>query len=215
MTDIVKDIEGIAKASLDMRTRLIVALGAGVVLILLGLGLAHHFEDKGRQLERAGWLAKEVAEKQADIALERKHAVDMAALKDHYEAIGRTTSENHETELAQLRIERDADRRRADAAGGLRIIAPACPAGGTVATTEAPGAGGRDEAGTRTVRLPQQVENDLWAIADDADEVSAQLRACQSWIRANGFYGNEPAGSGQLLDRMIAAPNQSAEEPTQ
>lgn len=215
MTDILKDIEGAAVATVDIRTKLIIGLGAALALAGLFAWGANHFEDKGRQLERAGWLAKEVAEKQADIALERKHAADMAALKDHYEAIGRTTSENHENELAQLRLERDADRRRADAAGGLRILAPACPAGGTVAATEAAGTSGRHEAGTRSIRLPQQVENDLWAIADDADEVSAQLRACQSWIRANGFYGKEPTGSGQLLDRMIAAPTQPAEEPTQ
>jgi hypothetical protein len=46
---------------------------------------------------------------------------------------------------------------------------------------------------------------------NQSDEVSAQLRACQSWIRSNGFYSNEPADSVPLLDRMIAAPNLSTE----
>lgn len=212
MTDILKDIEGVAEAGLDMRTRLIVALGACLVLGVVGLGLAQHFEGKGRQLERAEWLAKQVQEQKDDAALLAKHDVDMRALEAQHKQTERETSEKHEQELAQLRLERDADRRHADAAGGLRIPAPACPAGSAVAGAEAPGAGRRDEAGAATVRLPQQVENDLWAITDDADEVSAQLRACQGWIRANGFYGEKPAGSVQLLDRMIAAPNPHAEE---
>lgn len=212
MTDILKDIESVAQAGLDMRTRLIIGLGACIVLIVLALGLAHHFEDRGRQLERAGWLKKEADERTADLALIQQHQAEMNELEKHHLLIERETSENHEKELAQLRHDRDADRAAVDRAGGLRIPAPACPADRPVGGTEAPGAGGRDEAGAGTVRLPYQVENDLWSIVNDADEVSGQLRACQSWIRANGFYGPAMSEKPALLDRMIAVPNQQTKD---
>jgi hypothetical protein len=208
--DIIKDIEGVAQAGMDIRTRLIIVLAVVLALGALAAYGANHFEAKGRALERADWLAKQVREQQADAALVARHDADMRAIEDKHQQIERTTSEKHEQELAQLRRERDADRRRADAAGGLRIPAPACPAGSTVAGTEAASAGGRDAAGPGTVRLPQQVENDLWVIADDADEVSAQLRACQGWILANGFYGPQNSAWHELLGRIDAIGNQDS-----
>lgn len=216
MTNILKDVEEVASAAAGMRTRLIAIVGGAIVLFIVAMALANHFENRGRQLERADWLKKEADERAADLALVRKHDADMKALDDHHKEIERKTSEKHETELAQLRLERDADRRRADAAGGLRIHvdAGACAPGGAVVGPEAPGTGRRDDTGAGTVRLPQQVENDLWSIADDADEVSARLRACQGWIRNNGFYGPESSEKAGLLDRMIAVPNPAAEEPT-
>lgn len=212
MTEILKDIENVAAAGSNMRARLLLVVGVVIVGALLGLGVAHHFEDKGRQLERAGWLKKEAAERTADLALVRKHDVDMRALDARHHQIERETSEKHETELAQLRRDRDADRRRADAAGGLRIPAAACPTGGIVAGTEAASAGGRDETGAGTVRLPQQIEDDLWTLANDADEVSGQLRACQGWIVSNEFYGPYISKSHQLLGNMIGPPNKQPED---
>lgn len=215
------------------KVRIICGAIAVAVLVTLGLATANHFENIGRTaaagewspklaavnaqlaVERIGWAKKDAAERATDLALERKHQADMQDLRDHQQLIERQTSEKHETELAQLRRDRDADRRRADAAGGLRIAAPGAPAcapGSAVAGPEAAGTGGRDEpASTGTVRLPERIENDLWAAADAADEVSAQLRACQGWIRANGFYGSKDAETSALPYGTIAAPNQSSE----
>lgn len=213
MTINLKDVAGLASAGMTIQSRLILIVGGITVAGLLALALANYYEGKGRALERGEWLAKELQRDQADRALERKHQADMDVLKQAQQAIERKTSEDHQTELAALRHDRAADRAAADRNGGLRIPAPSCPAGVAVAGTEAAGAGGRDEASAGTIRLPHQVENNLWDIADAADEVSAQLRACQSWIRANGFYGPTPAETRALLDRMIAAPNQPTEEP--
>jgi hypothetical protein len=213
MTDILKDVESVAAAGLDVRTKLILVLGAVVLASGAAAYGAHYFEQRGAMIERAGWLAKQVKEQAADAALVRKHEADMQALRDHQQTIERQTSEKHETELAQLRRERDADRLAADRAGGLRIPAAACAADRAVAGTEAASAGGRDEAGAGTIRLPVQIENDLWAIANDADEVSAQLRACQGWIRSNGFYGAADGESGALLDRIIPAQNSQEATP--
>jgi hypothetical protein len=215
MTINLKDVAGVAKAGADIRTRLVLIAAGATLAGIAALALANHYEVKGRELERADWLAKELQRDQANAALERKHQAEMAVLTLTHQQIERKTTHDHQTELAALRRDRAADRAAADRNGGLRIPAPACPAGGAVARTETPGAGGRDETGARTVALPEQTQDDLWAIVNDADEVSAQLRACQSWVRANGFYGPPPAESGALLDRMIASPNQptAPEEP--
>lgn len=226
MTDIIKDVEEVAGAAAGLRTRLILAAIAAGIMFVLALGVAHYFENRGRLQSdgvwatklatvNAGWAKKEADERVADAAMIEQHHQDMNALEQHHLLIEKEISDDHNAETAQLRKERDDDRRRADAAGGLRIPAPAaaaCPAGSAVAGTEAASAGGRDEpASASTVRLPEQIENDLWAIADDADEVSAQLRACQSFVRRNGFYGPEIPVKPPLLDRMIAVPNQTPE----
>jgi hypothetical protein len=142
-------------------------------------------------------------------AYEQKDAADQL----HYQQIERTTSEHHEQELAQLRLERDADRAAVDNAGGLRISASACPAARPAAAPEAAGASGRNEASPATVRLPQSVEDGLWRLADDADEVSAQLRACQGWIRSNNFYGPVNDSNRQLLVKIAGDNNSSEARP--
>lgn len=183
------------------------------VLVLGGAAWTIHSDGKesGAAEVQAKWDASERGHQLAETAARRKHDDDMAALSLKHLNINLKVSDDHEKELHTLRLERDADRSAVDRAGGLRIPAPACHH--PVAATEAASAGGRDEASAATVRLPQQVENNLWALADDADEVSAQLRSCQAWIRNNGFYGPIPAETLSLLDRMIAEPNQPAEEP--
>lgn len=183
-------------------------------LILLGAAwlLYDTGHDAGAASVQADWDKAERGHRLAADKLRAKHDKDMQDLATKYININLKVSEDHEKELRTLRLARDADRRAIDRAGGLRISAAAChPAAATAQTADA---GQRDEAGATTIRLPQQVENDLWALADDADEVSAQLRACQDWGRMHGFYGAETTESTVLIDRMIAAPNHPAEEPT-
>lgn len=204
-----KDIEGLAAEGLDVRTRLILWLSALVAVIVAGIVLVAWAEHRGAMLERAGWEKKETQRQKDTADLLRKHAADVAALTLQYNLNNLKVSDDHEKELEALRIARAADRAAFDRAGGLRIARAVCnpPAAGP----EAPSAGGRDEASASTVRLPEQVENDLWAIVNDADEVSAQLRSCQAWIVTNGFYGPKPAESKPLLDRMVSSQNQDKE----
>jgi hypothetical protein len=200
-----KDLE----AAANVRARLILWLGAIVVLIVTGLALVAWGEHRGAALERVDWLKKEERRQKDTADLLRKHAADVAALTLQYNLNNMKVSDDHEKELEALRRDRAADRLAFDRAGGLRVTRAVCdrPAG----QAEAPGAGGRDEAGAGTVRLPEPVENDLWALADDADEVSAQLRACQAWIVTNGFYGPKPAVSTPLLDRMVSSQKTDSE----
>lgn len=185
-----------------------------LVLAIAGFGFSLYSSGvaAGKLEERATWEGMEESRELAEKELAERHRLEDEALRQKFITHNLKVTADHEKELDQVRAAAAADRADADRHGGLRIPAPErCSA---PATTEAPGAGGRDEAGPATIRLPLEVENSLWDLVNDADAVSAQLRACQTWIRGNGFYGPVPAENPELLDRMIAAPNDPAEEPT-
>lgn len=183
------------------------------VLVLMGAAWALYSNgvEAGAASVQAKWDNAQLAQKRAETALLLKHVEDIGKQAKLYRDINLKVSQDHEQEIQQLRNARDRDRAAVERAGGLRIPAPACP-GTAAANAETNGTSGRDEARAGTIRLPLALENSLWSLADDADEVSAQLRSCQAWIHQNGFYGTPPSDSTRLLDRMIAAPNQSAEE---
>jgi len=77
-------------------------------------------------------------------------------------------------------------RRRADVAAArdgalvLRIPAAALCPGGSETGPPRPAAAGGD--GAATVELPRAVAADLLALANDADQVADQLRACQAVV---------------------------------
>jgi len=172
---------------LSIREQLIVGLGALLLIVLVGFGIHAHGFHRGETVERAGWLKKEVDRKDAIAELVRKHAEHDAALILEFNLKNVKVSDDHEKELAQVRADAAADRAAADRAGGLRIPRAICDR--SAAATETAGTGGRDETAAATVQLPREVEDGLWNLASAADEVTSQARACQSWIRANGFYG--------------------------
>lgn len=190
---ILKEVEEaaeVATGGLNIQSKLIIAAGLFVLACIGFEWGAHHYEARGRTLERAEWLKKQVDWDKATAKLVADNEQHNRAVAADNQAKERKTSEIHEQELAKLASVAAAARRRADAAGGLRISANVCPATSSPAGgTEAAGASGRDEAGAGTVALPADLQDSLWALVNEADQTSAQLRACQGWIRLNGFYG--------------------------
>lgn len=207
--NVADDIAAVVETGLDIRTRMILALGAVMILVLGGLGLVAWAENRGAVLERAKWQKIESKRINDTAELILKNGEYRAALVLEHQLNNVKVSADHETELETLRRDRALDRAAVDRAGGLRLPGTVCdsPAAGP----QAPSAGGRDEASASTVRLPPAIESGLWGIADDADELSAQLRSCQAWIVSNGFYGLVPAKSPPLLDRMLSTKNQQTE----
>jgi len=193
MIDLAKTATDIAKAPERMATRLIILLALVLATIGAGFLIYRAGAHAGQLEERNEWQNLEEARRLGALDLAMAHSREITELQKKYNTINRTLEENYETEIANLHRDRDADRAAADRAGGLRIAAPACPTGGAGTGTEAAGVGQRDETPAATVRLPQQIEDDLWAAANLADEVTETARACQAWIRANGFYGPVPA----------------------
>lgn len=189
--------------------RLIGLLALVLAILGAGFGLYRHGVTSGTNAERGLWMKKEAARQDAERNLILQHGRDMAALQEQFNQTNVKVSANHEKELEQVRTAAARDRAAVDHAGGLRIPAPACRP--IASAAEAAGAKFRDEVAAATVRLPPETENRLWDLANDADAVSAQLRACQAWITENGFYGTETAEKQALLGRMVADPNQDNE----
>jgi hypothetical protein len=52
-----------------------------------------------------------------------------------------------------------------------------------------------DPRATQTIQLPEQVNDDLWRLAYDADEVVESYRALKHWLVLQGLYKDETKGS--------------------
>lgn len=185
-----------------------IAMAAGAVLLLIAalMGIHAHGDRQGTNAERVKWQKIELARAAAEAMLVAQHGLAMAKKQRDFDAINLKVSEDHETELYELRLARDADRAAADRAGGLRIPGAVCnkPAAPALAASER----GRDEDTAASIRLPRQVENDLWAIVNDADEIVEQARSCQVWIRKHGFYGSNTTVEAAMHGKIVAVATQ-------
>lgn len=190
--NLIEDAEAVVEGGTGIQAKLIALLAGVIVLSLACLWVAHYFEDRGRALERAVWVQKQAAWEADKLKLVADNEAKIAHTIADNEAKERKTSELHEQEVARIRDALDTARSDATHHGGLRISASVCtdarPAAGS---TEAPGTSGRDALDPATVALPQGTQDSLWAIVNEAEGVASQLRACQGWIRLNGFYGEE------------------------
>lgn len=158
-------------------------VGALLLLIATAFGGAH----VGRKLERERWQARELEIAQHNAVLISDAAQRAQRIQAFNEAKARKASEEHEKALSDLRARYAADLAAVRAAGGLRIPATACA--GTSAAEQGASPGGPHEASPGTIKLPDRIESDLFAMTKRADDLAEQLRALQGWVRDNGFYG--------------------------
>lgn len=154
-----------------MRLRLIIT----AVLLVLGGLLAwfvpSHYREQGRQ---------EVIHKYEEasrIALQERKA-EIERLKLEHENTNKLVVADYENKILVLN-----ERYLAAKRDGLRLPKIACERSST--TAEAASTERSNEA--QSIRLPERIENGLFDIARKADEVNAQLSACQAWIKSNGF----------------------------
>jgi len=148
---------------------------AGIVITLLvAVGcyrLPEHFREQGRAEVR-----QQLADETRRMTQDRKAEIERIK-KDHEEANARTIA-SYENQLSIL----DA-RYRAARSSGLRIASSGSQT--YSGTTEAESTSGNNEA--ESTRLPANVAERLFDLARKADEVNAQLGACQKWIKEQGF----------------------------
>lgn len=161
-------------------------VGALALLIAVAFGGA----QVGKKLERESWQGKENAALKAVQAelvaeVEKRQRVEL-----FNQATARKASETHEKALATLKSEYSTELAATRAAGGLRIPARRCPA--IAGTAQGPSTSGPDEAGASTEKLPDRVEEHLFALAERADQLAEQLRALQGWVIDSGHYGTKP-----------------------
>lgn len=155
-----------------MQTRLIIAAALLVLGGFLVWFIPHHYREQGRQ---------EVIQKYEEaskLALKQRE-LEIESLKVQHEATNKIVIADYEARLSALDV-----KYRAAKSIGLRLPKTACERSAT--TAETTGTSGSNE--TESVRLPASIENGLFDLARQADQVNIQLSACQAWIKKNGFY---------------------------
>lgn len=155
-----------------------------VGVFVVGLYLTgHHMGAKAVQADwdrdkgqRIAMQDKLIAENDQRIMLlqQRFNETNVQVSTDHEQAL-QAIGKKYEADLAATRV-----------TGGLRIPRTVCSASATDA--KAAGDSGHNETTSPTVALPDAITSDLFRLAHEADELTEQARACQGWLRQNGFY---------------------------
>lgn len=127
-----------------------------------------------KHVKHLGYEEAQAEFDEASRAATKAHEEEIAKLNKMHKTINKGTVESYETKLSDL------DRKYRNV-GGLRVSKAVCRFDGAVTATESPT---RDYE-AESVRLPADVERSLYDIVRKADEVNAQLSACQGWIRSN------------------------------
>lgn len=162
-----------------MNPWLIVGLGLVWLASLWGVGSWQRGE--GRTTERLAWQERE-NKALAEANVEIKRLTDEARATEHRRVDEMTTlAVNYDKGFrdAEDRRRRDVDAARAGALV-LRIPSSACGAGAGEARPPGAAAAGGD--GSEGIELPRPIAADLLDLANDADQVADQLRACQAIV---------------------------------
>lgn len=162
----------------------------GVFVTVIALSGSYLFgAGVGKADERVVWELREAKLMKEQLDLREDHAKEKDRLILSHQRINKENSDDHEVAIEKLHSDLSAARTESRRLGGLRIPAPVCPVRETGTDAQTTGTGQRDEEATATIALPEAIEDGLWSIVGQADEVTEQLRACQGWIIDNGFYG--------------------------
>ncbi len=138
-------------------------------------GLIHKAVDKAVLERDDQWRGKEQE------AIDKAKAAAKATEAAHAKELGVIQTKYHK-EIADAKTQRDRDVANARS-GSLSLRVPSrCPSAADV--SGAPNAAGRGD-GAQTVELPREVTASLFSIANDANAVADQLRACQAVIQSD------------------------------
>jgi hypothetical protein len=150
-------------------------IGAGVVVLALGLFLRAHWIDVGESRVQARWDAAEAAHaiKRAEAViaarvLEQRHRDELKAVADRFLTEQRKADEDHAAAVAAVRV------------GTVRVRDRfTCPSPGVPAASADPGSA--DDAGPRGLQ-PADLEY-LLGIGAEADAIARRLNALQEACR--------------------------------
>lgn len=164
-----------------IKTAAILIIGGG--LFLGGFYLPKHFEAKGYERGREEVLAENrKANLQAKLDRYGEIINDLKA----NEAIQRKVIKDYEQKIKNDQTKYAADVAAIRAAGGLRFKQTAvCASDRSARTTEAESTAATD--GARVERLPEHVEEGLFAIAGKCQALQTKLTSLQQWIKDSGL----------------------------
>jgi hypothetical protein len=166
---------GVAKVGVGLYTKILTYLFIGLSLIAIGAGPTWYYTRKYEvdyytsQIEKANTEAQ----KQITTLTEAKAQVDLEL------AGAKNDIQNKYTKEAASDAATIADLKSRNA----RLWINVTNKNSSAAAAQHPGSTGSDPtAGTGAILLPQPTSDDLLRLASTADGVSAELRACQSWV---------------------------------
>lgn len=166
-------------------------LGIAVVWGLSLLGVGKWQRADGRTAERVVWQEREVKRANASAkligALQSEARAEEALRNEQMNVIATNYGKGYED--AEVRRRRDVAAAR-DGTLVLRLPASACSGSGSGSVASPRSAAGLGNGSaplelpgaTGGGVLPPAITADLYALADDADQVAGQLRACQQII---------------------------------
>jgi hypothetical protein len=164
---------------------LLIKIAAILALCAALFGYGHH---KGSQSVQAKWDADKVVRLKLDLELTSARAKEITALRSEQDRKNIEVSNDHANKVKTLNAKLSAARAAVAAAGGLRFTPAASNQAGATAHGTSDSGRNADVAGT--VALPQSITDDLLSLAAEADRITEVARACQAWIRKQGFYGD-------------------------
>lgn len=134
----------------------------------------------GYKVTTASYLEQEVSRQQevSKALLERDKA--LAEAHKQYQANLYKAEKEKEDAIKKLKFDYDTNRTK------RLSIKTACSSTGT--STVADGSTVTDERVTTTIYLPAKVNDDLWRLAYEADEIVESYRALQHWVIYNKLY---------------------------
>ena len=155
---------------------LTIALMAGVAVG--GAYLHAHGVSQGRAAVQELWDADKAARADAETkAVARRVAENLAQAKQQA-ATALAITKVYDEEISNVRARLAAERMRRPAF---------CASPGLAASADANGTAGGPAADPAGGLLPGEVERDIQAVILQTEEVAATGRACQAFVRANGF----------------------------
>jgi hypothetical protein len=159
--------------------------GIATLLFVLAIFMAGHHQ--GAKSVQGEWDAAKVVQLAETNKIIADNAARVEQLQQAYTETNRKVSNDYQTEKSKIEAERDAAITNSSKPTQRLYITAACgkaPASGPKAASIS----GPDATASSTIALPQQTSDDLFRLAAEADEVVAQAKALQEWIKDNGFY---------------------------
>ena len=151
--------------------------------IIGGIGAYLHHRDsvsyaRGHGDAVAEWTADTARRQAQALTIQKRYQDDHLALAKSMSLLSdQLTKENADARTKLAAANADL------AAGRLRLTVPGAICAGSGGAVAAAGGSGMRDGGARA-ELPPAVAADLATLADDADEVTRQLGACQAVLRA-------------------------------
>jgi hypothetical protein len=158
----------------------VLALAGGLVAGYFGWH--HHVfaqgEGTGRAAVQKDWNAETAARQKAEKAAVLQREQDNAAEVDKSRETNRLITKAHDAQILSLR-------NAIDAAPRMRVGPAFC--GGLAGPADTNGTSGGNTANTGSRVLPEKVDGALKQLIVESEEAAATGRACQAFLRLNGF----------------------------